>query len=426
MEEIKMITNVFTKEEIVRIVENFNIKIPGFQRSFERVPIEMLRSYLAKELKASLTQKRKGRKHTTISEVYEFISFTFAKNNSEVPNLTLEELSFKIGVDVNYSTGIVLSLINTNFPEVYEKNKDLLINNVIQSEPILKNIIRSSTTDEKIENIKKVLLSENALDIKINSYITEIKSIYSINFYEEIFFKVNNKGADSFTKELLKTPKEDWYIHILAFLSEKERYLESKYSFLLQYVISCMEEKISNSQIKRITKLVEENTHKSNKLSAAYEENKKLENIVQEFENVSKSHNELMEENQNLKITLTKLTEQRNREEPFLQYYDFLLKKHRAIIITSDIRLFEGTQLNDYVLSIEHFHQMRKEKNATFLLNKTILISRTSFISTNEWLVSKRYLEKNDFLFHEILGYEIEDYLKQILKVLQNERMRER
>ncbi|MGE6202975.1 hypothetical protein [Guptibacillus hwajinpoensis] len=424
MDEIRMLVNALSKNEIAAVVWNFRIKVNGFHKNFERVPIEMLRSFLMKELKQGLKLKRKGRKYTTIPEVYEYISFSFLREYPSVEELSLEDLALKLETDLKFSKGAILSLIYTNFRDDYDEYKEIMASNVEENKPLLKGIVNKITIEEKLKTLQGELLSEDDLFNRLKEYISQVKEEAGKEFYEKVYHRVNISGEESFLNELSLTPKDLRHIPILAFLIEKNRYLEVDYNYFLQYVIRIFDDKERAVAFRTIKELEEEVDKKEKEFQKIKEEKERFEEIEKNNNRLKKQYSELKEYNDKLVTRAARLYELQEINEPFLRYFQSLLSKHRARIITSDTEIFHNTEIIDYVEGIQEFHCHRKKKNAQRYRDQTILISRASFVSTPEWIVTKRFFENNKIHYFELSGYDISDYIKQIVENLHKERMR--
>lgn len=421
MDEIKLLASVYTKDEIVSIVNEFGIKVNGFQINFERAPIETLRAYLIKELKLGLAPKRKGRKYSTIPDVYNFISSSFIRENPIANELSMEELGVKAEMDLIYSRGVLLSLLYTNFPFEFDKYKEQLFNNVVQEEPVLKGIIKKTTVEEKMQFVKDRILSREMLYDLLREYISQVETKRGIDFYKEIHYKVNRNNQESFVEELFLTPQYLHHILMLAFIVEENRYLDEKYSYLLQYVIRSFNEQKKLEMDKVISEIEEETRRMKNEYNLLNGENESLKTEIEKHIDYQGKYEALNLENSYLNDNLTQLKIQKKTTEPFLRHFKYLLEKHQVIIVTSDIELFYNTEFQDNIEDVTNFNRQRKEKSMQKYKGKILFISRTSFSSTTEWLVAKRSLEKNNLLYHEIIGYEMDDYIKQTIEILNGE-----
>ncbi|CAM3125610.1 hypothetical protein FITA111629_05160 [Filibacter tadaridae] len=424
MDEIKVLVNALSKDELVAVVRRFRIEIHGFQRNFELAPIEMLRSFLIKELKQGLRPKRKGRKNTTIPEVYELISSSFAQKHPDFEKLSLEEMGLMVEMGLEYSPGAILSLVYTKFPSKYEEYKVKLADNMKEGEPLLNGIFKELTVDEKMNILREEVLTKADLYSRLKEYISQIEEEKGEVFYGEVHRKVNHSDEKSFINELFVTPTNFRHIPMLAFLIEKNRYLEANYSFLLQHVIQSFDDQKLTEVYRTVDGLEEEVDKKENELCEIKGESKRLEDVEEHYGRLKERYTEVNQDNEALRASLVRLSEIQKSNEPFLRYFHNLLAKHRAIIVTSDTELFRNMEIMDYVEGVQEFHCHRKGKNTHRYQDKTVLISRTSFVSTSEWMVTKRFFESSNIYYFELSGYDISGYIEQIIENLHKERMR--
>ncbi|MFB9859594.1 hypothetical protein ACFFLE_00520 [Salinicoccus siamensis] len=428
MDEIRTLVKTLTKAEAATIVQKFDIKVHGFQKNFIRAPEEMLKNFIIKELKAGANprsnNKRKGKKHTTVQEVFEFISSSFINDHPEVEEMSVEDLALKLEMNYKFSKGAILSVIYTQFPDTYQEHKEVLERNVDEGRSLLESIVKQMSSEEKMEVLREEFSDEEYIYERLKTYVEKSKEIIGDKRYEEFRQNVNLEGEASFANEVSSTPKSQRQYPVLAFLMENNRYKDERYKDFLMYVERWFESKkdednsyalsVMEEEAESFRKQSDEKQKKLDQLCTVNEKNDELTSFLQEKE----------KENQELRDRIIDLSNCQSINKPFIDYFQSLLRRRGAVIVTNDRELFTGTELIDYVESLETFHQHKRMKDVARYKNKMVLISRAAFSTSAEWLVTKRYLENNGIHYYELSGYDLSEYLNQVVDYLHRERVR--
>ncbi|QHT45572.1 hypothetical protein M662_03265 [Bacillus sp. SB49] len=428
MDEIRTLVKALTKAEAATIVQKFNIKVHGFQKNFSRAPEEMLKNFIIKELKAGAkpkaNNKRKGKKYTTVQEVFKFISASFINDHPEVEEMSVEDLALKLEMDYKFSKGAILSVIYTQFPDTYQEHKEVLERNVEEGKSLLDGIVKQMSSEEKMEMLREEFSQEEYIYERLKTYVEKSKEIIGDKRYEEFKQSVNREGEASFANEVSSTPKSQRQYPVLAFLMENNRYKDERYKDFLMYVERWFESKkdedngfalsVMEEEAESFRKQSDEMQKELDQLCSVDEKNDDLTFFLQEKE----------KENQELRDRLIDLSDCQSINKPFIDYFQRLLRSRGAVIVTNDRELFTGTELIGYVESLETFHQHKRMKDVARYKNKLVLISRAAFSTSAKWLVTKRYLENNGIHYYELSGYDLSEYLNQIVDYLHRERVR--
>ncbi|MFC4985941.1 hypothetical protein ACFPFV_11690 [Salinicoccus siamensis] len=336
----------------------------------------------------------------------------------------MEDLALKLEMNYKFSKGAILSVIYTQFPDTYQEHKEVLERNVDEGRSLLESIVKQMSSEEKMEVLREEFSDEEYIYERLKTYVEKSKEIIGDKRYEEFRQNVNLEGEASFANEVSSTPKSQRQYPVLAFLMENNRYKDERYKDFLMYVERWFESKkdednsyalsVMEEEAESFRKQSDEKQKKLDQLCTVNEKNDELTSFLQEKE----------KENQELRDRIIDLSNCQSINKPFIDYFQSLLRRRGAVIVTNDRELFTGTELIDYVESLETFHQHKRMKDVARYKNKMVLISRAAFSTSAEWLVTKRYLENNGIHYYELSGYDLSEYLNQVVDYLHRERVR--
>lgn len=410
LDDISLFLKAARKEEIGYLIKHFNIPVGGFQRNIDRAPEGKLISAIKQELRDSLNPKARGRKRTSLTEFYEKISSECIQKYSEIKEFSLNELGLQMDV-YPFSNLTSLSLLYMLFPSVYENNKHLLYNNVFEEKFLLEGIAERMPLEERIKQLEELISPWKSTK--------ETMEEYWRNTADSTLSGHRKKAIVQGEQVLLESnllPEEKKHLPILAFLLEKERFKESKYVPFLLYVLMCIRYQENMEYVQRIGTLKNENSN-------YFQE---MENLKKDLKTNKLENMKIKEMNLKIKNELKKLQEENNnlwkvneKYEPLRNYFNELMSKYNIIVFSRNTIKWENSIFREHVLSVEVLEEASIKGFHLNLLNKIIFVERIAFNSTKEWLNVIQFLFNNDIENYEIVGYEIEDYIKQVFQHLE-------
>lgn len=427
MSDIHLLIKALTKGEMIDIIKQFGIPIQGFAAKVNRAPINLLKSGVKYEIESGIgRQRRRGRKYTTIEQVYAFLVSKQFDPGGDLTNISLEELAAKAELDKSFSKAIILSLLRLNFFDFYEKNKSQLEENIEKDIFIFTQIFEETSVEEKVEK-----LNASYLDHETNKFLLEdLKGKVQNEIGEETFSivetKVNKEGESSFLKQMIETKTSE--ISMLAFLLQENRYKQSTYQPMMMHLLHFYyEREITNE--KEIKKTL------NNQYLILQKENKQLKQALQTKEkewqkkvallnDIDKAYRELLVINEGLESQKKELVfqnqtiQQGNFElQKTNDQIKAVFQKQSLIIVTNEMNLINNGIIEGVYLRVNDFETWLNN-NQHILEQSNVCLTRVSYPNTALWREHEMILRNNNINYCELSGYNFEAYLDQILELL--------
>lgn len=395
-----------------RLVKNFNIPVTGFHRNFERAPEGLLTSAIKKELIESLAPKKRKRKPTTLTEMYEYIKEGLIREHSYMDDISLEELGNLIDIR-SLSPPMVLALLYVLFPSVYEKKKMTLYTNLLEDNFLLEGIVKRMPLEKRKEQLEQTVDPWEAVIEKLEIFWSQVSKA------DMKFRKLRENAKIDNEHVLLEAgiqPEELKNVPILAFLLERERYKERKYESFLLHTLLYYDHEKDRKQRTEIDTTNEENEKLLEKKHFLERELKKKQAHAEKLQ----ESNQIMRENiERIQKEKNGLLDTIQKLAPLLIHFHSLMEKHQAVVIMRDSETWKDTPFEGYTLSIDTLERAKKVGTVEKLKNKTVFLTRTAYSTTPAWVSMITFLENHNIAYCELLGYDRDDYIKQVINYLQ-------
>lgn len=431
MDDIQLLIRALVKdkEETINVIKNFGIRVQGFQRNFDKAPQNLLITSIKNELIDGIKKRsKKGRKYATIDEVYEFIYSSVTSEHPQIEGLTIEELNIVVELEHYLSATAILSILYHNFNNIYSDKIEVIYQNVIDDRLILEGLVKQIPTEEKINHLIMELNKTYPTKLLLETYQDDLIKYYGSEVYEEWKRKACRDGEASVAQALALASEEEKMMPLTAFLLDKDRFEKSRYQDFLLYLTREFNNWHTNLLRKRHERTIKDRDRKANYLKQML---KVAENDRYQLENAKHEVEHLKINKEKTEILLTEL-ERKNWElkqenllkNPFVEYFYTLVNDNDILLITSEPSLFKGMPLDGHVLETEDFKRMRRNNDVVLFKGKVVFITRISFESTSSWLSVQNFLRNNGIIHCELSGYDIENYIGQMVKfIYQNEEL---
>ncbi|GAB6422955.1 hypothetical protein bcgnr5372_27060 [Bacillus luti] len=458
MLDIDWILSITSDEYLKKTAKFTNFSLPGFVEGWNAPP-SLLRTHIKSGLKGA---KRKSNPVLNIKILLNVIlNETFKELKiTDDTELTLENFYLIVEMNPTIQHIQVIAFYYTQFETECKKNINTLRKNIEEGKPILSGIstIESVNPLEKINTFMHNSLTPKEVTSFLNSLEKSILKNTRKKNYEQLQEELakleentedENEENASYKKEnmlnfifskIAATPKVDRPVVILAFLKHNNNFAKAEYHFLTQYLYTYT------------VKLREKNakTIKTTTEKQLLELQVQFDDVVQRMENLTLERKSTEESIEKSRIAYEKLEQkveeqlqeislqeeiiadennQKNQNSqlhqaaisPLLAVFTRIIDDNPLLLITTDIERFTHTPFQEHCISIDEFHFDLLNSDATAYEDYKLFIERAYFTSSIEWLEFRNLLEKHALHYTELSGYDLSDWLLQLINAINKE-----
>ncbi|GEK58155.1 hypothetical protein CHL76_09490 [Marinococcus halophilus] len=426
MNEIELLSKSLTKSEAVQICKYFSIHAQGFTFNIEKAPEPMLISAIRNELnKAGKKKGKRGKKHTSIGDIYEFFIKSDIDKVETIKKMSFEDFCFQIEVHPwQTSKATIISILRKEYAEIYNQYYSQLLHNIENNKFILEGIINETSSREKLELIRENLQS----DLKIERLLKSLKEQLVKELGKEKVERMSRNVAmseDNLAKELIEARVSEKYIPLTMYLLENENYKLAENNLYLIHVIiiyfTQLEEKHKNElqdkqrNIYEYEKEVKEYQILKENYAKIKKENDYLQDKIEYLENEKR---QLTSQLQNEQQEKKRLDQQRQNYYQIILLIQEKLQFENVLIVTNDDIFDQFEWFKKRTVSIDDFSKHLRQDNIMFFQEHCFCITRVSYESTEKWRRHENYLKQKEINFVELSGFNFMDYLDQIIEFI--------
>ncbi|MFE4760387.1 coiled-coil domain-containing protein [Bacillus mycoides] len=455
MLDIDWIMSLTSDEYLKKIAKEKNFSFRGFIEGWTAPP-----THLRNQLKAAF--KGKQVKSTKPVMHIKMLLNTILKSTVEEFKITiddtptLEEFYINVEMNPNMKEIQVIAYYSLLFEKEFEENMDKVRQNIEQDKPVLSGISTVAGIDplEKINAFIHNSLTAREVTSMLNTLEKTIQKNTRKKNYEKLQEELaqldENEQSDEndiplnfLLDKLSTTEKVDRPVVILAFLKYKDNYSKAKYHFLTQYLYTYtvkLKEKNAKTlktkaenQLNELQVQHEEALEKIEELLAINEQKEEqIKKVHQEQDTLQKKMEEKLQEQSLQESILEEEKDENNKQlynlqnyqeaiNPLLSVFTRILEENPLLLITEDTKQLAHTPFQDNCICIEELHTDLRNSDATAYEDYKLFIERAYFTNSIDWLNFKSLLEKHSLNYTELSGYDLSDWLLQLIVAINKE-----
>ncbi|KIL48363.1 hypothetical protein [Jeotgalibacillus campisalis] len=408
----------FTKAELVLVCKELKVNVHGFQRNLFKAPEVLLTKSLNDAL--NVGTKRKKQNAISVDDITKKIYMKLLENHPYLREITFEEFIIRAEIDTSLSISEMIIISIEAFIGDYKKHKLIMIENYQKGEYLFSGLSKelSRPLIKKINNFIFTDTFKESRSETLHQYVKNIKG-NKLEYYESIIGEIRTE--DDLFKRLMRTQPNNKLLVIVSFLLYEDNYKLNKYSSLLEFSITEIQEFKLITTSKILEKELEDNIiyKKENRelndqvenLKIAHNEYKR--NFIKLDEDLKKAL-QMLNDTKVKNITLEKIAK---KHEPLIFFFLRLISENKFIIITNERGQITNTIFEDITLSPSELKKNLRNNSNSFN-DHIIFVTRVSFQTGKDWFKFKRILEEYKLTYEELGHYELSDNLIEIVGYL--------
>lgn len=424
MHESEWLPQLLSKNDLLKICNQFNLSVPGFRKDklFSRSE-EQLRSVVTQALKNGIGAKKNGRgkilTDTFFSEIVEEMGDLI---KSEWRNSSFQGLVEELDLTPAVRPYQKLALIREWYPEEYAIHVEKIRHNTIENQGLFQGISKindSDYVDRIIQDLTKDVEIPN-----VDEYIQFIEQIGATARWEK--FKSALAGKQTDRERLMYISGLTSFDRFLGIIALKENYEPLRlvaYSLYFKerekiYQNACKEAREESAATleheKKLTKELEEYRDKNTKLT------EQIEALTLEIKRLQDTREEDLHRENALQLELQEQRTARDYAEQVKELFQELLPESNEAMIITDRPDPRIEQVFSKIIFSKNFLLKEKQSgNIHNLKSKIWFIDRQSFRSTKEWVQLKQFLDECGFFYEEYNDYL--ELMKRYMQVIQSD-----
>lgn len=198
-------------DEVIELIKALHIRIPGFNKNFQKAPPKLLKNQLTKKM-------------MQLPDIREFLKIFTLPYSKDFDDLESKELLKKIAANNEISHSQIIALVSMNSPNHYMELRKLMIQNREQDLPLLENVVEYSLIDtleqlpnrfpHLIDELKKEVLPISREKFNLESYHSYFLKDYQIDLLPAMHVLLHQEEL----KDDAFTPEEELAFYRLALL----------------------------------------------------------------------------------------------------------------------------------------------------------------------------------------------------------------
>ncbi|WP_434179367.1 hypothetical protein [Bacillus thuringiensis] len=457
MLDIDWIMSLTSDEYLKKTAKESNYSIPGFVEGWN-APSTLLRKHMKTVFQGRQTRNRKQVMHIKMlfKTILKYTVEEFKLNSENEP--TLEDFYLIIEINPGMTPIQIITIYYLFFEKEFVENTEKMKENIKQGKSVLTGIstvagigplektntfLHNSLTSKEVTSMLNTLEKTIQKNTRKKNYEKLQEELVQLDQNEQD--DENEVFLNFLFNKLSATEKIDRPVVVLSFLKHKDNYTKAKYHFLVMYLYTCtvklkeksaktLKTKVENQlhelqvqheeALKKIEVLLAINEKKDEQIKEVHLEHDLLQKkLVEQSEEKLLQESILEEEKDENNKQLLNLQKYQEAINPLLTVFTRILEENPLLLIIKDTKALKHTPFKENCISIEEFHNDLQNSDATAYEDYKLFIERTHFTNSIEWLNFKSLLEKHALNYTELCGYDLSDWLLQLIFAINKEEM---